>query len=64
MIATTFLFFEERARGEFLLEKIKVLEKKLDDIVCDKPIVQKVKRWIYDDTFGSLDQVVLADTGY
>lgn len=51
------LYFENKDQGALLLARCKNLEQRLNDIVCEKSTIPKIRRWLYDDTFGSLDQL-------
>jgi hypothetical protein len=51
------LYFEDKDKGAALLARCKNIEKHLNDIVCPLSVFARFKRWLYNDTFGTLDQV-------
>ena len=56
--ARTRLVFTDKETGQMLVKRIKELEKAVNDIVApQKSIFQKGKRWLFENSFGTVDHV-------
>lgn len=51
------LYFEDKDKATVLLAKCKHLEQQLNDIVRPLSVFARLKRWWYNDSFGTLDQL-------
>lgn len=51
------MYFEDKNKGHFLLHKCAHLEARLIDIIDKKPIRDRFRRWVLEDSFGTLDQL-------
>jgi hypothetical protein len=43
----------------FLAARVKALEGKLSEITCKLKFFQRTKRWLLEDSFGTIDHVSL-----
>lgn len=55
--ARNIICFEDKSKGHILLHKCAHLESKLIDIIEKKPMRDSFKRWLTEDSFGTLDQL-------
>jgi hypothetical protein len=49
--------FEKEDDAHNILNKCRQLEARLLDLTSKKPFIENVKRWLFDDTLGSIDQI-------
>lgn len=56
-LAGALLYFRERNKGHILLDKCQELEDKMQDITAPKGLVGSLKRWLSEDSFGTIHQV-------
>jgi hypothetical protein len=51
------LCFADKEQGNVLLAACKQLSERIHGITEKKKFFAKIKRWIYEDAFGTIDQV-------
>lgn len=53
------LEFEFEKQGEILLDRVLKLEAAFSDNIEDKPRLQSLNRWMFNNSLGTIDQVKL-----
>ena len=52
------LYYQDRTQGNNLYEKCQTLANRLNDITAQKGFFGSLKRWLLEDSFGTIDQVI------
>lgn len=57
LIANALLYLRDRTEGHVLLEKCQKLEDRVNEITARKGLIGRLKRWFFEDSFGTINQV-------